>query len=120
MDLVQPVELHRLAHEIGGAQPETARTGRSGRKSTVAADVAEVDLVLDHENPHRWHSSTIGAEPAKPAAGRSAPRGACYTDAPGRSEGGKSCRATCPCSSSPRSSSPSVSCRSRSRAGSGL
>src|SRR4029453_3523280 len=116
MDLVQPVELHRLAHEIGGAEPETARIGRSGRKSTVAEDVAEVDLVLDHENPHRWHSSTRGAEPATPAGGRSAPRGACYTEAPGRSEGGKSCRATCPCSSSPRSSSPSVSCHSPSRA----
>src|SRR4029453_1430143 len=107
MDLVQPVELHRLAHEIGGAEPETARIGRSGGESRGAGDGAEVDLVLDHENPHRWHSSTIGAEPAKPAAGRSAPRGACYTDAPGRSEGGQFCRATCPCSSSPRSSSPS-------------
>jgi hypothetical protein len=73
MDLVQPVERHRLAHEIGGAEPETARTGRSGRKSRVAEDVAEVDLVLDHENPHRWRSSTIGAEPAKARGGALGP-----------------------------------------------
>jgi hypothetical protein len=56
-----------------GAEPETARTGRSGRKSRVAEDVAEVDLVLDHENPHRWRSSTIGAEPAKARGGALGP-----------------------------------------------
>src|SRR4029453_10406623 len=85
----------------------------------IAEDVAEVDLVLDHENPHRGHSSTIGAEPTKPAPCARPREAACYTVRPGRSEGGKSCRATCPCSSSPRSSSHSVSCRSPSRACSG-
>jgi len=34
----------------------------------IAKDVAEVGLVLDHENPHRWQSSTTGAEPTKASA----------------------------------------------------
>ena len=116
-DLVQPVELDRLAHEVGRAELETLarlalvddagdcddrnaegadRTeleevepahpgeldveedrvralglepGERGLggvdddglvaelEKIVAKDIAEVDLVLDHENPHRWQSS---------------------------------------------------------------
>src|SRR5262245_41568244 len=132
-DLVQPVELDRLAHEVGGAEPETLpslalvddagnRDDRNAEgadrakleevepthpwkldveqdrvravglepdqrglggvddhgmvaqlEKIIAEDVAEVDLVLDHENPHRWESSTIGADPTKAPGGALGP-----------------------------------------------
>jgi hypothetical protein len=161
-DLVEAVELDRLAHEVGGAKPQTLaclgfvdhagdrddrdaerpdraeleevdpahpreldveedRVGalglergerRLGRvdddglvtelEEEIAEDLAEVDLVLDNQHPHRWHRSTIGWR-AHDAPDAHEPAGArAILSARVEREGGASCRAFCPCSSSPR------------------
>src|SRR3989441_4899036 len=68
----------------------------------IAKDIAEVDLILDNQYPHRRRqSSTIGAEPTTRQGARACDARAILGTRVER-EGGVSCRAICPWSFLPR------------------
>jgi len=153
-DLVQAVQLDRLAHEVGRAQLQTfarlalvddagdrddrdaevpdgteleeVEPAHSGEldieedrvrslgqelgerlggvdddglvaelEKKIAKDIAEVDLILDNQYPHRRQSSTIGAEPTTRQGARARDARA-ILGARVEREGGVSCRAICP------------------------